>query len=160
MIGCGNSRLSEEMDNDGFHNIVNIDSSKTVIENMVEAYKDRPTLVWTVMNCTAMEYKDATFDSVLDKGTLDSILCGEGSTANVAKYCREVSRVLTEKGVFVVVSYGIPDNRLSYLENEEYGWKVNVHTIPKPTVRSPEHGNVIFSIIFCRNSPQIAFFSS
>ena len=56
-VGCGNSRLSEEMDNDGYHNIVNIDSSKVVIENMVEAYKDRPTLVWTVMNCTTMDYK-------------------------------------------------------------------------------------------------------
>ena len=42
--------------------------------------------------------------------------------------------MLSDKGVFVAISYGIPDNRLSYLENEEYGWKVNVHTIPKPTV--------------------------
>ncbi len=94
----------------------------------------RPTLVWSVMNCTNLELKDATFDAAIDKGTLDSVLCGEGSTANVSKYCKEVSRVLTEKGVFFIISYGIPDNRLSYLENEEYKWKVSVHTIPKPTV--------------------------
>lgn len=33
------------------------------------------------------------------------------------------------KGVLFVVSYGIPDNRLQYLENEDYSWTVTVHTI-------------------------------
>lgn len=33
--------LSEDMYDDGFHNIVNIDFSKTVIENMTEKCKDR-----------------------------------------------------------------------------------------------------------------------
>jgi hypothetical protein len=46
------------------------------------------------------------------------VLCGEGSTANVAKFCSEVSRVLKPTGVFFIVSYGVPDNRLNYLEKE------------------------------------------
>ena len=33
-----------------------------------------------------------------------------------------------------MVSYGIPENRLTYLENESYGWRVTVHTVAKPTV--------------------------
>lgn len=37
--------------------------------------------------------------------------------------------VLKGTGVYVVISYGIPDNRLSYLDNSEYGWKVDVQTI-------------------------------
>ena len=37
-------------------------------------------------------------------------------------------------GVFIVISYGIPDNRLSYLENADYKWTVEVHTVAKPTV--------------------------
>jgi hypothetical protein len=57
---------------------------------MVERYKDRPALVWQRMNATALEYPDETFDVALDKGTLDSVLCGEGSAANVAKMCMEV----------------------------------------------------------------------
>ena len=65
---------------------------------------------------------------------MDAILCGEGSTANVAKMCMEVSRVLKPNGVFFIVSYGVPDNRLQYLENEDYSWTVTVHTVPKPTV--------------------------
>jgi EEF1A lysine methyltransferase 4 len=44
------------------------------------------------MNACALEFGDASFDAVLDKGTMDSILCGEGSINNVANLCMEVSR--------------------------------------------------------------------
>mmetsp|Transcript_14963 Transcript_14963/g.47710 ORF Transcript_14963/g.47710 Transcript_14963/m.47710 type:complete len:213 (+) Transcript_14963:14-652(+) len=133
MVGAGNSRLSEEMYDDGFRNIENIDISKVVIEQMEEKYKDRD-MTWRMMNACSLEYADEYFDVALDKGTLDSILCGEGSTANAAKMCSEASRVLKPNGVLLVISYGQPDNRLSYLEKEEYGWTVDVQTVPKPTV--------------------------
>jgi hypothetical protein len=42
--------LSEDMYDDGYHNIVNIDFSKTVIQNMAEKCKDR----------VGMECKDRT----------------------------------------------------------------------------------------------------
>ena len=64
------------------------------------------------MNVCALDYPDESFNAVLDKGTLDSVLCGEGSTANVAKMCMEISRVLKPNGVYFVCSYGVPDNRL------------------------------------------------
>jgi EEF1A lysine methyltransferase 4 len=44
------------------------------------------------MNSCSLDFPDGTFDVVIDKGTMDSILCGEGSTANVAKMCAEMSR--------------------------------------------------------------------
>lgn len=44
------------------------------------------------MNACALEFGDGTFDCVLDKGTMDSILCGEGSINNVGNLCMEVSR--------------------------------------------------------------------
>lgn len=34
MLGCGNSELSQKMYDDGFENIVNIDISDVVIEQM------------------------------------------------------------------------------------------------------------------------------
>lgn len=86
------------------------------------------------MDCLDLKFADAQFNVVMDKGTLDSLLCGDNSTANTAKYCAEVSRSLAADGVFFIVSYGTPENRMSYLEVEEYGWSVNVHTIAKPTV--------------------------
>ena len=33
-----------------------------------------------------------------------------------------------------MISYGIPDNRLGYLESDDLKWKVTVHTVAKPTV--------------------------
>ncbi len=87
------------------------------------------------MNCSALNYPDASFNAVIDKGTLDCLLCGENSTAITGRYTHEVARVLKPGGVFIVVSYGAPENRLSYLEGD-YGWFVSVQTIPKPTINT------------------------
>lgn len=67
-------------------------------------------------------------------GTLDSILCGDNSTANANRYLSEVSRVLQPGGVLFVVTFGPPENRLVYLELEQYGWRVTLHTILKPNI--------------------------
>lgn len=79
--------------------------------------RDKPALMWQVLNVCALDYPDESFNAVVDKGTLDSVLCGEGSTANVAKMCMEISRVLKPNGVYFICSYGVPDNRLQVLEN-------------------------------------------
>mmetsp|Transcript_8531 Transcript_8531/g.13844 ORF Transcript_8531/g.13844 Transcript_8531/m.13844 type:complete len:209 (+) Transcript_8531:182-808(+) len=135
-LGCGNSRMTEDMYDDGFTSIANIDISKIVIEQMQERHKDKTTLTWQVMNACHLDFKDETFDCIVDKGTMDSILCGEGSTGNVAKMLSECVRVLKPNGVLFMISYGVPDNRLGYLESDEYPWKVSVSTVAKPTVSS------------------------
>ena len=38
--------------------------------------------------------------------------------------------MLKPSGIFFVVSYGVPDNRMQYLENEDYSWVVTTHTAP------------------------------
>ena len=50
------------------------------------------------MDLRAMEFPEGAYNVVVDKGTLDSVLCGEGSTLNVQKMLMEVSRVLDSKG--------------------------------------------------------------
>jgi ubiquinone/menaquinone biosynthesis C-methylase UbiE len=124
------------MYDDGYHNMENIDISKVVIDQMRDKYKDRASggMSFKVMNACHLDYPDEHFDCVLDKGTLDSILCGEGSTGNVAKMLSEVVRVLKPNGVFFMVSYGVSDNRLGYLVSDEYPWKVSVTSVAKPTV--------------------------
>ena len=57
-------------------------------------------MTFTQMDCRQMDLPDASVQCVLDKGTLDSILCGEASTLNVQKCLSEVCRVLTGKGGF------------------------------------------------------------
>jgi ubiquinone/menaquinone biosynthesis C-methylase UbiE len=96
---------------------------------MAAKHKDKRSLTWAVMDVCSLQFQDASYDAVVDKGTLDSVLCGDNSTANAAKYCSEVSRVMRAGATFFIVSYGTPENRLSYLEKEEFKWRVTVHTI-------------------------------
>ena len=46
----------------------------------------------------------------------------------------EVYRVLSKNGVYIVVSYGTPENRMSFLDKDEYDWVVSYDTISKPYV--------------------------
>lgn len=48
----------------------------------------------------------------------------------------EVYRVLGKNGVYLVVSYGQPEFRLSYLERPEFDWSVKVQQVAKPTIAS------------------------
>ena len=134
MAGCGNSRLSEDLYEDGYGSIANMDISRVVIDQMTEKYKEKTSLTWQQMNVCSLEFPDESYDVVIGKGLMDAVLCGEGSTANIYKMCSEISRVLSSTGVFFIVSYGVPDNRLNYLENDDYAWTVTVHTVAKPTV--------------------------
>ena len=111
MLGCGNSRLTEDMYVDGFTSIENIDISPVAIKQMKEKHADKKSLNWKVMDAIKLDFPDETFDCIIDKGTMDSILCGEASTGNVAKACKECVRVLKPGGAYIVISYGIPDNR-------------------------------------------------
>lgn len=54
--GCGNSKLSEYLYDDGFVNITNIDFSKVVISDMLRRnIRLRPGMKWRVMDMTNMQ---------------------------------------------------------------------------------------------------------
>eukprot|EP00924_Labyrinthula_sp_SR-Ha-C_P003201 maker-scaffold_15-snap-gene-2.27-mRNA-1 protein AED:0.02 eAED:0.03 QI:247/0/0.66/1/0.5/0.33/3/1065/219 len=151
MLGCG---VTEDMFQDGYASIVNIDVSKVVIDQMTERHKDKSTVSWKVMNAQHLDFEDEHFDAIIDKGTLDSILCGEGSTNNAAMTLKECIRVLKPGGKYICISYGTPDNRLGYLEAQgELNWEVSIDTVPKPTVTGEplkdENGTSVHYIYKC-----------
>merc|ERR1712048_1044219 len=113
-------------------NIVNIDISNVVIKAMQEKYRDKPGMSYSQMDARAMEAADGSYNVVIDKATIDSILCGEGSTHNAQKMLQEISRVLQPNGVYVAVSRGQPSYRLTYLQRPEFGWNVKIYTVQKP----------------------------
>lgn len=49
ILGCGNSRMSEDLYNDGYLNITNIDYSSIVIESMAQKYILLKQMRWLVM---------------------------------------------------------------------------------------------------------------
>ncbi|KAL1321010.1 hypothetical protein HN51_065733 [Arachis hypogaea] len=131
VVGCGNSAFSEGMVDDGYSDVVNVDISSVVIEAMQNKYKDRPHLKYMKMDVRDMSaFESESFGAVIDKGTLDSILCGNNSRQNATKMLGEVWRVLKEKGVYVLVTYGAPLYRLRLLR-ESCSWTIKLHVIEK-----------------------------
>ena len=92
-VGCGNSRLSEELYEDGFEDITNIDFSTKVISQIEEKNKSKyPKMTFKIMDVLDMqEIQTGSFNVAIDKGTLDSILCGDNSGNNVQKMLNVVT---------------------------------------------------------------------
>lgn len=125
-IGCGNAELTEDMYDDGYRRIINMDISSVVIDQMRERNLHRPEMTWEIGDALDMSYEDEYFDVVVDKsrclnntGTLDAILCGENSFFNAAKLTKEVQRVLKTGGIYLIISYGHPRTRIMHLVDLE-----------------------------------------
>ncbi|RZC52991.1 hypothetical protein C5167_011846 [Papaver somniferum] len=132
VIGCGNAAISEDMANDGFEDIVNIDISWVVIEAMQTKYQDIPALKYIQMDVRDMSgFESGSFDAVLDKGTPDSIMCGHNSLENASKMLEEVGRVLKGNGVYILITYGAPAYRLPMLKKLSL-WTIKLHVVEKP----------------------------
>lgn len=81
MVGCGNSKMSEEMARDGYPLIDNMDVSNVVLEKMYQNYNDKYNgFEFTLMDATKMNYRDNSFDVCIDKGTYDALACGHDRT--------------------------------------------------------------------------------
>lgn len=81
------------------------------------------------------EIQTNEYNVVLDKGTLDTILCGDNSEANVEKMLQEINRVLKSNGVYICISYGNNDQRKEFLKNKAINfWDVKVDKVAKPSV--------------------------
>lgn len=88
-------------------------------------------LIGEVMDVRDLKYEDEFFDMIFDKSTIDAILCGESSFINLAKMLKEVDRVLKVNAIYMIISYGQPENRLFHLEREFLNFDVTIYTIKK-----------------------------
>lgn len=61
MVGCGNSKLSIDMHKSGYVNLMNIDISEVVVEQMKKLYKD---CNWQKMDATSMTFNNEEFSVV------------------------------------------------------------------------------------------------
>ncbi|KAL5158233.1 Methyltransferase-like protein 13 [Glycine soja] len=127
----------------GYTDVVNIDISSVVIKAMKTKHQDCPKLKFMKMDARDMsDFESGSFGAVIDKGTLDSILvsvvmvmligmlCGNNSRQNATKMLEEIWRVLKDKGVYVLVTYGAPLYRLRLLR-ESCSWTIKLHVIEK-----------------------------
>lgn len=114
--GCGNSAISANMYDDGYKNLVNMDFSPVVIDQMARRYEDRPDMTWHVMDIKHMDFEDNTFDIVFDKGTLDALTCGENTDEAMFAACSEYARVVKPDGLIYIVSFGQAVDRQEYFD--------------------------------------------
>ena len=124
---------------EGFKKITNIDFSETIIQLMQQLCKDKEvpnTFKYETMNVKDMSaFPNETFDCVIDKGCLDSVLSGDFSKVEAHKMLEEVSRVLNKKGVYICITYGMEVYRKPYLDKIDYEWSMgNPYKLYKPTV--------------------------
>ncbi|WWD21431.1 hypothetical protein CI109_105916 [Kwoniella shandongensis] len=141
MLGCGNSGLSEELYDAGWTNIVNLDYSKVVIEQMSQRHASRELMTWQEMDVLDLKYNEEEFDLVVDKGTMDAMLTTKGDPWNPPekdiKTCtQEVSealRVLRKRkgSKFVYFTFGQPHFRKRYMQNRP-GFKLTHKEIGPP----------------------------
>ena len=71
----------------------------------------RPDMKFHVMDACNMTYPREHFDMILDKSTIDSVLCGKACFYNTALMLKECQRVLKTGGYYVCITLGAPEER-------------------------------------------------
>ena len=133
VVGCGNSKLSEDLYDAGFHKIDNIDISDVVIRQMTAKNKlSRPDMKFTKMDILDMSYSNAIFDCVIDKGTLDAIFSNtdDVTVQKVDRIFDEVGRVLKIAGRYLCITLAqdhILQKLLQYFNESD--WLLRVHRV-------------------------------
>ena len=118
------------------------DYSPVVINKMKERCSEKMSmkcmvasevsLVGDVEDIHHMSYPDESFDVVIDKGTLDAIICGDEATCFPDKVLLEVNRVLKKGGVYICITFGMPENRMDYFQKSPLKWKITHIPLRKP----------------------------
>ncbi|XP_053930777.1 EEF1A lysine methyltransferase 4 [Cuculus canorus] len=132
VLGCGNSALSHDLHERGYTDVTSIDFSPACIAAMRARYAHCPGLHWAVMDIRALAFPDATFDVVLEKGTLDVLMVEETDPWDVSpqaaaamhRVLAEVSRVLRPGGCFISITFAQPHFRKPHYAQEAFGWSL------------------------------------
>ena len=90
MLGCGTSKLSEEMYHDGYTSIINIDYSQVVIQKMKQKHQHLVGMQYLVMDITNMTFDKNSFDVIIEKGTLDTLLVDEKHLWDPSEHSRSI----------------------------------------------------------------------
>ena len=127
------------MYDEGYKHITNNDISPICIKSMKRRNdKVRPMMKWDVMDIREMSYRDESFDLIIDKSTIDALLCGSQAHLNVALMMKECQRVLKTGGVYVAISYGGPENREHHLTRPNLGFDVRIYKIERAAQENPD----------------------
>ena len=61
---------------------------------------------------------------VLDKSTIDALLCSDNPLVNVVRMMHHIYRVLVEGGLYFLISYGNPASRLIHMSRSHVNFDI------------------------------------
>lgn len=141
-VGCGSSELSERLYLDmKIKDIVNIDYSQSVLAFMAERTKHLIGMKWILMNATQLQFEANSFDIVIDKCTSDTLYCDDKPNTLIALYYREISKVLKQGGLFILITHGDENQRLSQLQMEHLHFEIQTIKLSQE-LPSDNFGNI------------------
>ncbi|CAE8711771.1 unnamed protein product [Polarella glacialis] len=102
MLGCGRSTMPEQMYRDGFENIVNVDVSDKLLDSLrLQLGAEMPKMRWMKEDAAALSFSTASFDVVVEKGTLDAL---QENEPLLKAAVHEARRTLKPGGYFVSIT--------------------------------------------------------
>jgi len=137
-VGCGSSILGELLVTNpliypSVQQVVNVDIDAEILQQMQERWRQRhpaqqcdnphhseeedaSKMLFETIDFTSerLQWEDASFDLILDKSTLDCLLCTDRATAGLLA---EVYRVLKPGGVYLLISFHQKDFLQPLLSN-------------------------------------------
>ncbi len=106
---------------------------------------------WAEMDVRDLNYENEFFDLIVDKSTIDALLCGNYAYLNVAQMLRECQRVLKTGGYYMAISYGIPDNRDFHFKRAHLDFDLKTYKVEK---KHKENGtSSIHYVYICKKLP-------
>lgn len=142
MLGCGNSRLGEEMIDRGWRGpLIQVDVSNRVIDSMSQrcgAYIQQGHMNFVHDDATELSaFRNGMMQACLDKGLVDALFCAD-EYEQCQKVLKSVHRVLKPGGSFVVWSFSRPEYLLpkcldstNVRQNRALWQEIQVHELSK-----------------------------
>jgi SAM-dependent methyltransferase len=167
IAGCGTSLFPQDMVNDGYQNITAFDISRVAIATQKLRCQDRyPQISWLQGNIVDTNLPEGSYDVIIDKALLDAIMCASMGEVNAKLYRIEADRLLKSDGLFIVITFGNPEIRLSLLEQNDLDveyftpWKTSVQAVMKPKqfpneVLDPDDPDSLYFIYCLRKNPEL-----
>ena len=139
VVGCGNSDLSMRLEKMGVSPVISTDISKVCCRNMVEQHGG----CYLPMDVCNLQFRDDSFPCVIDKGTMDALLCGRHYEVQVTKMMQEIGRVLAVHGIFVEITFGKNGERMGVFDCPELlPWTL------ESTIHVESQGETVYICIF------------
>ena len=121
-LGCGTSSLAVQLHATGKYAVLATDASSVAIDIQRQRHHSKlcPTLSFEVADARNTKLKTSNFAAIVDKGTLDALLCGDGFDYEAACLSGECARLLRSGGSWVSISLSPPRTILPLLARDEW----------------------------------------